>query len=277
MNKQILKNNRIFIAPNNTSNITANLAVSINSITTSPFNIILDDATNFKDKGYIYINDEKFYYSSSNSTTLFNVYRGIDNTIADNHLSNTTVEQTRESINGFTIDSNLAGWYTDGISNQLALRVNKTPVIMPGVIRYLPNDDGLSGVFQGCVSDNSGVITWNDFNATKGDKGDTGDINTFITFEHISNITIDNSTSGNIIKTLSIDSNASNIEVRSIISSNTTINQSIINTMDIETTSNNIILSSVPQPYIYDLTPNINVLKGSPATDSLLNCYGTQA
>lgn len=277
MNKQILKNNRIFIAPTNSSNITANLSISINSTDTSPFNIVLDDATNFKEKGYIYINDEKFYYSNSNSTTLFNVYRGIDNTTPDNHLSNTTVEQTRESINGFTTDSNLAGWYTDGFSNQLALRVHKTPVIMPGVIRYLPNDTGTSGTFQGCVSDSSGVITWNDFNATKGDKGDTGDVNTFITFEHISNIIIDNSNSGNIIKTLSIDSNASNIEVRSILGSNTIINQVTVNTIEVETTSNNIVISSNPVPYIYDLTPNITILKGSPATDSLLNCYGTQA
>lgn len=277
MNKQILKSNRIFLAPSNSSNITANLAITINSTTTSPFNITLDDATNFKEKGYIYINDEKFYYSSSNSTTLFNVYRGINNTTADTHLVNDSVEQTRESINGFVSSSNLAGWYSDGISNQLALRVHKTPVIMPGVIRYLPNDAGTSGTFQGCISDTSGNITWADFNATKGDKGDAGDINTIITFEHVSNIVISDSNSGNIIKNSPVDSNVSNVEVRSIITGNITVNQVVVDTMDIETTSNNVILSSVAQPYIYDLTPNTTVLKGSPASDSLLNCYGNQA
>lgn len=270
INKNSLINNRIYLEQNR-SNIITTLNKSISISNDNPIDVIkVNDASNLKEKGYIFINNEKFYYSSRTSNTLLNVYRNINNITISTHENGSNVIQTRKSINDFNNSSNLSGWYVDGYSKNASLKVGKSPVIMPGVIRYN------NGTFEGCISDDGSDIKWVTFNAEKGDKGDDGDINTTINFEHISNININNSNSGNIIKKTDVDTDSSNILVRSLISGNTTVNQLDINTMDIETTSNNIILSSNSHPFIYDFTKKIDNIKGDPTNDNLLNCYGTQ-
>lgn len=270
----IINCSRVFLDPGNDYPITTKLQSAISNTQTNDFTINVADTTNFKQSGYITINQETFYYSSKTSTTLLNVYRALKNTIRRDHIIGSTVQQLNESVNKLVTDNQLAGWYVDGYSNQASLRVQEAPVIQPGVIRYVVDKDTPSNSkFQGCTGILSTGPVWQDFNATQGDKGEPGDINASLNFVHISNSQSDNDlNSGAIIKTEDLNTiEASQINVRRIISGTRNINGTITTTADISTYNDSVIINPKAQPYVNSLLSPITTLKGS----SNNKVYGT--
>lgn len=265
---------RVFLDPGNDYPITTTLQSAISNTQDNDFTITVADTTNFKQSGYITINQETFYYSSKTSTTLLNVYRALKNTTRRDHIIGSTVQQLNESVNKLVTDNELAGWYVDGYSNQASLRVQDAPVIQPGVIRYVVDENTPSNSkFQGCTRVLSSGPVWQDFNATQGDKGDPGDINATLDFVHVSNSQSDNDlNSGAIIKTENLSTaESSRVNVRRIVSGTRNINGTTTTTVDIETNNNSIIINPKSQPYVDSLLNPITTLKGS----SNNKVYGT--
>lgn len=281
--KRILQCNRVFLDHGSDYTISTTLSSAYDASNSATFGV--DDATNFKSSGFVAINSESIYYSSRTNNTFIGITRGANATVAADHITGATVSQSRPSVNPLvTTDSQLAGWYVDGKSNQASLRVYDAPIIQPGVIRFKADDSSTEPVFQGCYASNSNGVYWADFNAQTGPAGADGDVNTILTFEHIdTNNEYSVIDAGEVIKTTTNDTDSgSNIEVRRIISGTRTINQSSANTIAINTTSNDVVVNPVPLPYTWDLTANTSTagagsLKGDPSNDSLINCYGEMA
>ena len=281
--RNLLENNRIFYDPGTSYPMSANLATNV---TLSSLTITVDDTSDLQEKGYAYLGNistsyEIIYYSSKTPTTLVvpTGGRGVNGTTVQawNATTYPYVKQYHNAPNSLISsqgDTELAGWYVTPNTKQASLRVYDSPVILPGVIRFKENANGVGGVFQGCTTITSNGASWALLNAEKGDKGDPGDVNDEIQFEYVGAVT-DLSLSGLVIKSLTPNVAVSNIEVRPIISSNTIINQVSTTTCNVTTTTNNIILTPQPQPYNWDCTANTSVLKGIPGTDTLLNSYGS--
>lgn len=269
----VIKCPRVFIDPGNIYPVTTILQSAISNIQDNNFTITVLDTLDFKESGYITINQEIFYYSSKSNTQFFNVYRALKNTSRRDHIINSNVQQINESINKLVTDDKLAGWYVDGYSNQASLRIQDSPVIQPGVIRYIEDKTNPNNSkFQGCLAFTSSGPVWQDFNARKGDKGDEGDINTQLSFNHVSNNLTDNDlNSGAIIKSIDINTiESNNISVRRIISGTRKVNFIDTKTVDIETNNNSIIINPKPQPNIETLLDPITLLKGNTGN----KCYG---
>lgn len=279
----VLQNNRVFLDFGSDYAVSTTITSGYASSNSATFDV--SDSTNFKTSGFLNIDDETIYYSSRTNNTFSGITRAANATVATDHISGSTITQPRPIVNPLvTTDSQLAGWYVDGKSNQASLRVYDAPVIQPGVIRFKADDSSTEPVFQGCYASNSNGIYWADFNAQTGPAGTDGDVNAILVFEHIdTNNEYSTSDAGEIIKTTTNDTSTdSNIEVRRIISGTRAINQSASNTIAISTTSNDVILNPMPIPYTWDLTANISTagagsLKGDPINDSLLNSYGDMA
>jgi hypothetical protein len=277
-NSNILKCNRVFINPGNEYPVTTQLTSSISSVQNNDFTINVDDATNFTKSGYVFIGSEKFYYSSKTSTTLLNVFRGLDNTSISEHVNGSDVNQINNPINKLIKDDKLSGWYIDGYSNQASLRVQDSPVIQPGVIRYLEDIDNPSNSkFQGCVAFTSSGPVWNEFNALQGVKGDNGDINEILNFTNLisdsDNGTYNDLNSGAIIKSINgVDVGDENheVEVRRLISGTRTINFESKSTIDFESNDNYIVVNPIQHPYTENLLSPISTLKGNDNN----KCYG---
>lgn len=260
--KSVQHSNRVFRDPGN---------VSIEALLDAPISqlgdvatITVDDATDFSEKGYVSIDAEIFYYTGKTSTTLTGVTRAVKSTSAASHIISASVIQSRPAPTDATpTTSNLAGWYIDGYTNQASLRVFDSPVIQPGVIRFRPTDGVNPAIFQGCTSV-SPTIDWVEFNALQGPQGDPGLINAILTFENVDDPNTNTSNIGEVIKTTTVDvlgNVASNIEVRTIVSGNVSINGIITDTLAITQTSNEIVCSPQPIPLTWNLTNTVSNLK----------------
>ena len=171
--KSVLKSNRVFLDP---GNITATTTLSSNYIVGPGVPVPVVSTSNFKQAGYIKINNTAvIYYTGKTVTTFTNVtwISGPQSFTSGMQVSQTYTVPNQTS----TEDTGLAGWYIDGASNQASLRVSDSPVIQPGVIRYTTE----SG-FQGCTS--TSPITWVEFNAITGPQGEPGIINGIIDFDY---------------------------------------------------------------------------------------------
>ena len=143
----IINSNRVFLDTGLSSNITSNLSSAISTTSESTINVYSTD--NFKQNGVIIVGSEEMYYSSKTSTA-FNVsQRGFNGKTATTASNDAVVKQTYSPVNANnTTDKELAGWYTDCLSNDVSLRIGKSDVIQTGIIRY--NKD--NGVMDGCYS-----------------------------------------------------------------------------------------------------------------------------
>lgn len=257
--KSIQNCNRVFRDPGSI-NILANLDENI-SATGSKQTIAINITDDFSGTGYITIGTEIFYYTGKTLNTLTGVTRAVKQTIPATHNIGDSVLQIRQPpLITPTLNSNLAGWYIDGTSEQASLRVYDSPVIQQGVIRFNPN----SNIFQGCVSTNPN-IEWQNFNATQGLQGEPGIINAILTYDNVIEPGTITANIGQIIKSLSIDTSLVNIppvEVRTIVSDNISINSQLFDTLAITQTANEIICNPQPVPYVWDMTSSLNELKG---------------
>ena len=142
----IINSNRYFIYTGLSSNITSNLSSAISITSESTINVYSTD--NFKQNGVIIVGSEEMYYSSKTSTA-FNVSQRGFNGKTTTMTSNDAVIKKLIPLNANnTTDKELAGWYTDCLSNDVSLRIGKSDVIQTGIIRY--NKD--NGVMDGCYS-----------------------------------------------------------------------------------------------------------------------------
>jgi hypothetical protein len=276
--RNLLANNRIFYDPGLAFYISANLQTTI---TASALTIPVIDTSNLMASGYAILgtpgsSNEAIYYTSKTANTLIcpSGGRGVQGTLAQawNPATYPYVRQAHTAPNDLIVDTQQAGWYVNPTSRQASLRVYDSPVILPGVIRFNSNGTG-SGIFQGCTSISSNGIVWQNFSAEKGDPGTPGYVNTTLDFTYVGPTDI--STAGLIVKTLSANVAASPFELRSIVAANTTINQVSQTTCDITTTSTTVELEPLAQPYNWDMSSNLSLLKGNPGTDTLLNAWGT--
>ena len=279
--KSVLHSNRVFIDPGNT-NITSNLTVAIPAITNISL-ITVDSTLDYTSEGYLTIGTEQFYYTAKTPNTFTGITRAVNGTSADSHIvptppSYTSAVQYHPVPTDIPQTANLAGWYTDGYSNQASLRVFNAPVIQPGVIRYVPDDGVNNAMFQGCTDVTPSGPTWVEFNALQGLQGNNGIINTLLVFENVENTLLPTANIGEIIKTTSVSVVNSgvtpNIEVRTIISGNTTINGIKSDVMEITQTANAIILTPQGLPHTWNLNNTIGNLKSSDA-NNVRYAYGT--
>ena len=143
----IINSNRVFLDTGLSSNVTSNLSSAISTTSETTINVYSTD--NFKQKGVIIVGSEEMFYSSKTSTA-FNVsQRGFNGKTATTASNDAVVKQTYSPVNSTnTDDKELAGWYSDCLSNDVSLRIGKSDVIQTGIIRY--NKD--NGVMDGCYS-----------------------------------------------------------------------------------------------------------------------------
>lgn len=272
-NAKLLKHNRVFLEPGNSSPVSTTLTANYTSITSETTPIQVSDTNDFTPSGFITINNEIIYYGSKTVTTLQNIKRGMNGTSSGDHSSGDKVYQSKTAINdNNTTDTQQSGWYINGKTNQASLRVFDSPVILPGVIRLKQNSDS-SYKFQGCTDYSSSTPTWVDFNATQGSKGDTGDVNTILRFSNVGS----SSTSGDIIKTTNVAINNNSltptqIEVRGIAPGSTSINNESVSTIQVETSANDITLTTNPLPYTWNLSRPLSDLKDN--SGDTLNSFG---
>lgn len=256
--KSVLKSNRIFLDPGNT---TASTTLTANYTYTTPVSatpIPVTSTRDFKQYGYLVINGVTFYYTGKTVDTFTGITRVSGST--SEFMSGSTVTQTYTVPNQIgTEDTGLSGWYVDGTGNQASLRVSDTPVIQPGVIRYT-SETG----FQGCTS--TEPITWVTFDATTGPQGDPGIINGIVEFAYTSPTGYPTSNNAGIIApgsltTPVIEGSAAPIYIKPIVSGSTQINGIDIDTTQITDNSDSIVLNPVAQPYTWDLTPPVTTLR----------------
>ncbi len=272
--KNVQNCNRVFRDPGNVT-IIAYLDETI-SASGSVSTITLDTTEDFSQSGYITIGDEMFYYTGKSGMTLTGVTRAVKGTLAAMHNIGATVLQQRNppSVAPY-FNSNLAGWYIDGATNQASLRVYDSPVIQQGVIRFNPT----AGVFQGCL-ETSPSIVWQDFNATQGPQGDPGIINAILTYENVDDPATLTSNIGQVMKTTSIntlDDPVPPVQVRTIVSGNVSINGHVTDTLAITQTANEIICNPQPTPLTWDLTDTVSELKSWDSTNQQAYTWATTA
>ena len=147
----IINSNRVFLDTGLSSNVTSNLSSAISTTSETTINVYSTD--NFKQKGVIIVGSEEMFYSSKTSTA-FNVsQRGFNGKTATTASNDAVVKQTYSPVNATnTDDKELAGWYSDCLSNDVSLRIGKSDVIQTGIIRY--NKD--NGVMDGCYAIDTG-------------------------------------------------------------------------------------------------------------------------
>lgn len=172
-------------------------------------------------------------------------------------------------------DNKLAGWYKIDNKNNAALRVYDCNVLLPGIIRF----NETTNMFQGYNG-----INWVSFNALKGDKGDKGDnFNKVVQFSNMGidlNNIMKNVEKGDIFKTHDINfDNNNTIYARTLLGGNFNLNSKQYKSINIKQNDNNILLESLPQPFIWDLsniksTENNNNITND---DNSLKCYGNIA
>lgn len=240
--------------------------------------IYVESTENFKNTGILYIGTEIIKYNNKALDYFYNIKRGYNASIIQNHMKGTLIKQL---INYSTSDN--PGWYIPKNDNysitQPTLKINNADIISPGVIRFIKNDiDPSQSKFQGCIEADNDNIKWVDFNALKGDKGEKGnDINTYLKFINISdldnlnksnNLNIIKENEGEIIKCMNPENNE--VYNRNLISGYKNKDNKIIKTIDIKTADNSIILNSLPQEYKHDLTFNLNDIKD----DMTFKSYG---
>jgi len=257
--KSVLHSNRVFKDPGSVV-IQAELDAPIAAPPGIVSSILVSSADDFGESGYVNIDAETFYYSVKSGNLLTGITRAVKGTSGALHLVGAYVIQTRAAPTDATpTTSNLAGWYTNGTTNQASLRVFDSPVIQQGVIRYNPS----AGTFQGCT--NTNPITWVEFNALQGDPGEPGIINALLTFSNVDDPATTTSNIGQIIKTTSANvaiTPVPPIEVRTLVSGNVNINGVPIDTLLITQTANEIICTPQPVPFTWVLTDTISNLKG---------------
>jgi len=238
--------------------------------------ITLDSIDDFSQSGYVTIGSEQFYYTGKSGVTLTGVTRAVKGTIASMHSIGDNVLQPRPSPSiTQPLTSNLAGWYIDGTTDQASLRVFDSPVIQQGVIRFNPD----AGVFQGCVSTDPNPV-WQEFNALQGPQGDPGIINAILTYENVDDPSTLTANIGQVMKTLSIDTSITPVppvEVRSIVSGETSINGVLIDTLGITQTANELICNPQPVPLTWDMTSMVGTLKGWDTTNQQAYTWATTA
>ena len=147
----IINSNRVFLDTGLSSNVTSNLSSAISTTSETTINVYSTD--NFKQKGVIIVGSEEMYYSSKTSNTFTVSQRGFNGKTATTASDDAVVKQTYSAVNATsTTDKELAGWYSDCLSNDVSLRIGKSDVIQTGIIRY--NKD--NGVMDGCYSIDTG-------------------------------------------------------------------------------------------------------------------------
>jgi hypothetical protein len=158
------------------------------------------------------------------------------------------------------IDTHKAGWYQIQPNNSnIALRVSNTNIGLSGEIRL--NTTESPYVFQG----NTGS-GWVNFNSTTGPMGPSGkDFTKSVNFNNLSSNTSLGTTVelGNIFATTyaNVESNISNVNIRSIQGSTYTINSNLtVNSIILKQNSNVITIHSEPIPYKWDFTGSQNTV-----------------
>lgn len=254
--KSVLKSNRVFLDPGNTTAITE---LSDSYIVGSGTPIPVTSTSNFKQAGYLTIGGESVFYYTGKTTTTFTGVTRISG--ATSFTSGTQVSQAYTVPNQIsTEDSGLAGWYIDGASNQASLRVSDSPVIQPGVIRYTAD-----GGFQGCIATDPS-IEWVEFNAITGPQGEPGIVNGVIEFEYKTPTGYPTSNSAGVVATESLntsvtDNTAPPIYLKKIVSGSTPINGHNVDTTRITDNSDSIVLNPVAQPYTWDVTSSTSDMR----------------
>jgi len=247
--KSVLKSNRVFLDPGNTTAITT---LSDSYVVGPGTPIPVTSTSNFKQAGYLTIGGDSVFYYTGKTVTTFTGVTQISGSAS--FISGIQVSQTYSVPNQVsTDDTGLAGWYIDGASNQASLRVSDSPVIQPGVIRYTATDG-----FQGCIATDPS-IEWVEFNATTGPQGEPGIINGVIEFEYKTPTGYPTSNSAGVVAAESLntsvtDNTAPPIYLKKIVSGSTAINGEDIDTTRITDNSNSVVLNPVAQPYTWVLT-----------------------
>lgn len=272
--KNILKNNRVYLNPyqnelKNKSNLLSKLS-NINSNDEEEI-IIVADGKDFQDSGILIINGEEIHYGAKIDNSFHNIKRGYNNTIIGEHIKGSTVYQYRNktNINNTSNGANghLAGWYINN-NQQATLKIGNANTIIPGVIRYC---DGPTPVFQGCANiDKDGNPVWVDFNSTKGEKGENGDINTLVKYNNIGE------GEGSFAKMESSETENSSLFFRTLKSAVKTENGKEVKAFNITTQQNEIVIDTAIDKDIIDLSDEIEIVKGNPLEDKILNCYGSK-
>jgi hypothetical protein len=264
--KNVLKDNRVYLASNKNTSHTSIKYVSTqttHNFTGTDTKLYVNNTNDFKDSGEILVGNTKYTYSDKGPN-----YFTINKATFHQHIGllirlGTTIKQEYYDNSSHQ----LAGWYVDGKSKKATLKVDDSPVIMPGAIRYVKDSPGK---FQGCVS-TDGEPTWVDFNATQGPAGKDGNINTCIKYETVG------SNQGQLFSIDTIDPSQDTVKVRSITADTKIINGSNTNQLTVRTDDNNVLigLDNVKE-VVYDLTEEVSSIKGNPQIDEKLNCYGEQ-
>ena len=158
------------------------------------------------------------------------------------------------------LDTQQAGWYQiQPTSSNVALRVSHSNIGLSGEIRL--NTKATPPIFQG--NNGSG---WVSFNATRGPTGPSGrDFTNQVNFNNLTSTTNQSNTVslGSIFATtyVNVGQNISNVNIRSLQGSSSTINSNLsVDSIFLTQNSNVITIKSSPVPYTWDFTENKNTV-----------------
>jgi hypothetical protein len=259
--KNILKNNRVFLATNS-NYIQTTIERDFKG---SDLRLYVKNTNDFTNSGNLLINDNGEYLRySSKGYNYFNIIP--NNTLGIICRQGNIIKQKCISTN-----NNDAGWYVNTSDTNATLKVGPSNVITPGAIRYINGDEEKPGYFQGCVKVSENNAEWVNFNALEGPAGKDGNINTSLCYETVG------SGEGKIFLD-DIIHNENSVKVRSITADKKIINgRNTESGITVKTDDNNVLigLEDVGE-VVYDLTADFNNIKGNPEVDELLNCYGEQ-
>jgi hypothetical protein len=272
--KNILKNNRVFLANRNNEqkiNIYTTVTVNFSGIDTK---LYVSDTSNFAESGeLVSVSSLIRVKYSSKGDNYFNIIRDYDNNaFIIGILFRSGVQLKQERI---VVEKELAGWYVDGKTLDATLKVGPANVITPGAIRFVDSEDG-NGNFQGCVKVNENEIKWVNFNASEGRAGKDANINTCLRYECVGSgegklfseniIDVSNSEENNTVSVRSITADKKNINGREVEGS-----------ISVKTVGDDVLIGlGDVNEVVYDLTAKFNEIKGNPVSDKKLNCYGEQ-
>lgn len=162
----------------------------------------------------------------------------------------------------------LTGWYREHKNDDdVVLRLSNNDAQYSGTVRF--NNATQNPTFQGFDGNE-----WVDFNAVKGDKGDKGDdFNEIVKLENLG--TNNKSNSGRLFPPQYSTLPDNTIPIRTLQGGLVDLNGGFLPTMIIKEESDSLILTSTPQPYIWDFS-NIDIasIKSNKEQDCF-KAYGT--
>jgi hypothetical protein len=262
--KNILKNNRVFLATDKNNYIQSIVERDFRG---TDLRLYVANTNDFTDSGKLIINENGGYIRySSKHYNYFNIVPS--NIMGLICRQGDVIKQKCISTN-----NNNAGWYVNNNNTNATLKVGNANIITPGAIRFIEGNTEKSGYFQGCVKVTENNAEWVNFNALEGPPGKDGNINTSLNYETIGSgegkIFLDDNTD--------VTNNNSSVKIRSITADKKIINGQLNNNIIVKTKDNDVLigLEDIGE-VVYDLTGEINDIKGNPEVDEMLNCYGEQ-